>query len=82
MNNVADIIIANTVQLALEVEFADGDTRTITQDNPKDDITTADLEAFQRAASGVLIGDKASSPFSRLKQALRRTTVKTTMDFN
>lgn len=76
-----DTTIQRTEQVLLEMEFADEDTRTITQDNPKETITQGDLTAVQTAAAGVLIGDKAGAAFSRLKSATRRNTTRTEMTF-
>ena len=77
----ADTTIQHTEQVLLEVEFADEDTRTITQDNPKANITRADLEAVQSAAAGVLIGDRTGAAFSRLVKAYKRNTTRTEMTF-
>lgn len=76
-----DTTISNKQTLALVAEFADEDTRTITLDNPKADITTADLTSVQSAMS-ILIGDKQSSAFSRLKSATRKNTTTTTIIFS
>lgn len=78
----ADTIIQHTEQLVLNVEFADEDTRTITQDNPKSNISRSDLTAFETAASGVLIGDQRGAAFSQLKSAIRRNTTRTEMTFS
>lgn len=78
----ADTTIQHTEQLILTAEFADEDTRTITQDNPRSDISSSDLTAFETAATGVLIGDQRGSAFSRLKSAIRRNTTRTEMTFN
>lgn len=77
----AETTIQHTEQLVLGVEFTDEDTRTITQDNPKSDISQSDLTAFETAASGVLIGDQRGAAFSRLKSAIRRNTTRTEMTF-
>lgn len=53
--------------LSLEMEFSDGDTRTITIDNPKTNIAASAINSI--AAQGVVIGDKAGSNFSRFKTA-------------
>lgn len=76
-----DTTIQRTEQVLLEVEFADEDTRMITQDNPKETITQADLTAVQTAAAGVLIGDRTGAAFSRLVKAFKRNTTRTEMTF-
>lgn len=60
--------IKTTRQLKLLAGFADEDDRTITIDNPKQNLTWADIEAFQ-TVSFVLIGDKFGAAFTRYKEA-------------
>ena len=57
-----------TKQLKLLAGFADEDDRTITIDNPKSNLTWADIETFQEVSS-VLIGDKYGAAFTRYKDA-------------
>ena len=73
--------IKSTSTLVLTAEFTDEDTRTISQDNPKSDITAADIASIQSAAAGVLIGDKQGAPFARLKTPVRRDTTTTEIVF-
>ena len=73
--------IKSTSTLVLTAEFTDEDTRTISQDNPKSDITAADIASIQSAAAGVLIGDKQGAPFARLKAPVRRDTTTTEIVF-
>ena len=68
-----------TKQLKLLAGFADEDDRTITIDNPKLNLTWADIEAFQ-AVSNVLIGDKYGAAFTRYKEAKYVDTTLTTID--
>ena len=68
-----------TKQLKLLAGFADEDDRTITIDNPKLNLTWADIEAFQ-AVSSVLIGDKFGAAFTRYKEAKYVDTTLTTID--
>lgn len=68
-----------TKQLKLLAGFADEDDRTITIDNPKLNLTWADIEAFE-AASHVLIGDKFGAAFTRYKEAKYVDTTLTTID--
>lgn len=74
-----DTKITTTSQVSLVVEFVDEDTRTINQDNPKQNITPEDIAAIAAAAAGVLIGDKTGARFRRVKTADRRNTTTTTI---
>lgn len=66
----ADVVKSETV-LSLEQEFTDGDTRTITIDNPKSTITAADILAVEtyNQQHQVLIGDKTGAAFLYFKKA-------------
>lgn len=77
----ADKVVQKST-LSLECEFGDGDTRTITVDNPKSTLTAAAIENVGELAKGVIIGDKAGAKFSRFKTAkvVRGTT--TYLDLN
>ena len=77
-----DTTIKNSSQIVLTAEFADEDTRTITQDNPKSDITAADIASITSAAANVLIGDKQGAAFARFKTPIIRNTTTTEIIFN
>lgn len=77
-----DTTIKNSSQIVLTAEFADEDTRTITQDNPKSDITAADIASITSAAANVLIGDKQGAAFARFKTPIIRNTTTTEIVFN
>ena len=66
--------MADTVKssetLNLEAEFTDGDTRSITLDNPRASLTAADIDNVPRL-NRCLIGDKTGSQFLRWKTAKR-----------
>ena len=76
-----DTTIKQTSTIILTAEFTDEDTRTISQDNPKSDITAADIAAIETAARGVLVGDKQGAPFARFKAPVRRDTTTTEIIF-
>lgn len=62
--------------LKLVAGFTDGDERTISLDNPRQGLTSADIRAIDSLAAGVLIGDKYQAPFQTFKDAgYQRTTV-------
>lgn len=77
-----DTTIKTSSSLVLTAEFTDEDTRTITQDNPRSDITAADIASIQSAAQNVLIGDKTGAEFARLKTPFIRNTTTTEIIFN
>ena len=58
-----------TKQLKLVAGFEDGDDRTISLDNPRDDITAEEIQAMDSVAAGVLFGDKAEAGFRKWKSA-------------
>lgn len=58
--------------VSVVAEFADGDDRTITLPNPRNDLTWADVEALNASASAVLVGDRAAANFYRMKEAFTR----------
>ncbi len=74
-------IVKTTKQLNLVAGFEDGDDRTITVDNPKDDITAAKLNGtLKNNATMTLIGDKAGAKFTGWNSALIVETTVTTLD--
>lgn len=61
--------------LKLVAGFTDGDERTISIDNPRSDITAADIRALDSLARDVIIGDKYGAPFQTFKDAgIQETT--------
>ena len=61
--------IKSSYQVKLIAGFVDEDDRTIAIDNPRDNLTWNDIENIEIKAANVLIGDKASAKFSRIKSA-------------
>ena len=77
----ADIIKTSTV-LNIECVFIDGDTRTITLRSPKSNISSSEiesLESFMRNEN-IIIGDRDTSDFRKIKQAIKRETTTTYLD--
>ena len=76
-----------TVSQTIEIvaEYADGDTRTITQENPNTSINLAnavkELGAFCKSTQ-VIIGDKTGAAFKRFKTARTRTKTITKLDLS
>lgn len=68
----------------IDLYFVDGDTRLITLKNPKNNITTSqieDLQSFLRT-SEALIGDKVGGTFGKISSVKRIVQTKTAMDFS
>ena len=59
-------VIKTSQTVSLEAKFDDGDTRTITLDNPADNLTAAQIKAIDGNA---IVGDKAGAPFVRWETA-------------
>lgn len=79
----ADIIKEKNV-LSLEMEFADGDTRTLTIDNPKETLGAAAINSLASYAvnNKLIVGDKAGANFTRFKTAKVTHGTTTYLDFN
>lgn len=69
-----------TTTLNLEAEFVDGDTRSITLDNPKSDLTEQQIDALSPIMVKCLKGDKNGALFLRWKVA--KIVQKTTTQFD
>lgn len=70
--------VSTSNELKLDFAFYDGDNRVITLDNPRDDITVAELLAVGNTVktTGALIGDKAGAACVGLRgaKAISKTT--------
>lgn len=73
--------VSNINQLKLLAGFIDEDDRTIILTNPREGLTTSDIQAVATKAVGVLIGDRYGATFTRFKQAKYVSGVKTVIDF-
>ena len=56
-------------QLKVVAAFADEDDRTLTFDNPIDNLTEQQIKALEPLAAKVIIGDKFGATFTRFKTA-------------
>ena len=77
----ADTVKSSSI-LNIECVFLDGDTRTITLSNPNGNISSSDienLEAFMKE-SNIIICDRDSSDFRKIKRAVSRTTATSYLD--
>ena len=72
----------NSSSLVIECVFNDGDTRTITLKNPRDDISSSDIENLDSfmIENHIIIGDRDSSDFRKIKKAVKRDTTTTYLD--
>lgn len=63
--------VKTTKTLVMVAEFADGDDRTITADNPKASIAGSEINSLGSFIknNAILIGDKAGAAFNRFKTA-------------
>ena len=70
--------------LIIENVFVDGDTRSVTLKNPRSDITESqitDLNSFLQETN-ILIGDKDSATFGRIRKVTRRNSTTTYLDIS
>ena len=74
--------IKTTANLVIECVFNDGDTRTITLKNPSNNISSTDIENLETfmIENHVIIGDRDSSDFRKIKKAAIRNTTTTYLD--
>lgn len=68
--------------LSIVAEFTDGDDRTITLANPKDNISASEINSLSAycANNDVLLGDKTGADFLRFKSAKVRSVLTTYYD--
>lgn len=74
--------VTRTSELKLDFAFFDGDSRTVSVDNPRSDVTVAQLLAVGNAAktTQAIIGDKASAACVGLQGAKAVAKEVTTLD--
>lgn len=72
--------IKSSSELKLECGFYDGDTRTLTVDNPAGGLSAGDIHGYENLikTKNLLIGDKTGAAFVGFNKA--RTLDKTTID--
>lgn len=77
----ADIVKTASL-LNIECVFLDGDTRTITMKNPRSNISSSDIENLETfmQTENIIIGDRDSSDFRKIKKAVKRETTTTYLD--
>ena len=74
--------VKTTANWVIECVFNDGDTRTITLKNPSNNISSTDIENLETfmIENHVIIGDRDSSDFRKIKKAAIRNTTTTYLD--
>ena len=74
--------VKTTANLVIECVFNDGDTRTITLKNPSNNISSTDIENLETfmIEHHVIIGDRDSSDFRKIRKAAIRNTTTTYLD--
>ena len=77
----ADIIKMASL-LNIECVFLDGDTRTITMKNPRGNISSSDIENLETfmQTENIIIGDRDSSDFRKIRKAVKRNTTTSYLD--
>lgn len=77
-------IIKTAYNLVIETVFVDGDTRTITIKNPRNNISQSDITDLNSymQENNILIGDKDGSTFGRIKKVTRRSSTTTYLDIS
>lgn len=77
-------IQTTTKELVIENYFVDGDTRTTTLKNPKQNIASSDIQSLQSFCqiNQPIIGDKTGAAFGRIQKATVKTTQKLKLDLS
>lgn len=73
-----------TNDLLIENLFVDGDTRTITLRNPRENIAQSDIASLNSymQANNIIIGDKAGATFGKIRKVTKRTRTTTGLDLS
>lgn len=76
--------IKTSSTFSIECAFWDGDTRTITLRNPKNDISESDIENLESfiQENKIIIGDRDGSDFRKIIKAAKRNTTTTNLDLS
>ena len=74
--------LKTSASLVIECVFNDGDTRTITLKNPRSDISSTDIENLDSfmIENHIIIGDRDSSDFRKIRKAAIRNTTTSYLD--
>lgn len=74
--------VTQTNELTLVTKYTDNDTRSVKIDNPKEDLTAADIKNFAAIAKSTqaIIGDKTGAAFYDIIEAKTTKKKKTELD--
>lgn len=77
-------ITKTTNKLSILTSYSDGDTRTITLDNPKASIAASEIDSLNSfiADNNLLIGDKNGASFAGITEARVVTTTTKYLDLS
>lgn len=64
-------LVKTEITLRIDTVFVDGDTRTITLKNPRDNLTSSDISSLNTfmQTNNIIVGDKAGGTFGKIKAA-------------
>ncbi len=76
--------LVSSQELTFENAFVDGDTRTFKLKNPKENITTSQIETLNAYMQNkqIIIGDKWGGAFGRITKVTRITTNRDKLDLS
>ena len=76
--------IKTEVYLNIDCGFEDGDTRTIVLKNPRSDISVSEIKSLETfiKQENIIIGDRDSSNFRKIRKAVKRNTTTTYLDLD
>ena len=77
-------ITTNASSLKIENLFVDGDTRTITLKNPRNNLSNEDftnLQTFMQQ-NAIIVGDKYGGTFGRIESVTKITEARTYLDLS
>lgn len=79
----ADVITTKET-LDMELLFVDTDTRKVSIKNPRQDITSSDIQNLETLirSNNAIIGDKYEAAFGSIKKAVRTKKITRTLDTN
>ena len=72
----------NSSSLVIECVFNDGDTRTITLKHPRSNVSSTDIENLETfmIENHIIIGDRDSFDFRKIRKAVKRDITTTYLD--
>lgn len=73
-------VVKTKGEIKWELQFSDGDTRTISLENPRVDLTLADLTTAMASIGTVFSGDVAGAPYSSFTDARKVATTTRYLD--